>query len=40
MSALKFINATPYIAQFVVHKGDMVIARLTEHVQNAIELKP
>lgn len=28
MSALKFINATPYIAQFVVHKGDLVIARL------------
>jgi hypothetical protein len=35
MSALTFLNATPYIAQFMVYKGDLVIARLPGITPNA-----
>lgn len=35
MSALTFHNATPYIAQYVVRRGDQVIARLPGIAPNA-----
>jgi hypothetical protein len=35
MSTLTFHNTTPYIAQFIVHKGEQVIARLPGLAPNA-----
>ncbi len=35
MSALTFRNATPYIAQFVVYKGEQIVARLPGIAPNA-----
>jgi hypothetical protein len=35
MSALTFLNTTPYIAQFVVFKGEQIVARLPGIAPNA-----
>jgi hypothetical protein len=35
MSALTFLNTTPYIAQFVVYKGEQIVARLPGIAPNA-----